>query len=176
MPKSILMTLAAAAWLMQAPALAQAPATSLCKPHEQVIFACRVKSNKLVSLCAHNLGRAQASLQYRFGRPGQIELQHPQQIAGSLQAFRHGSYSRYRVQHHTVGFERRGVHYTVYDYDDGDVTPGTPESHERGVEVSQDGQELATLRCTGRVRSELHLLQDLLPCDTDRSMDCPVKP
>lgn len=149
-------------------------APSLCQAQEQVIFSCSVKpSKKLVSLCARQLGSPAASLQYRFGRPGHIELQHPQQGVGSLQAFRHASYGRYRVERQSVSFENQGVRYTIFDDYEGDMKP---EVHERGVWVSQGERELATLRCTGPVRSELHRLREHLACDDTVALSCPAKP
>ena len=160
--------------LAQASAHAQPQPPSLCQPQEQVIFACSVKpSKKLVSLCARQLGSTQASLQYRFGRPGHVELQHPQQAAGSLQAFRHASYGRYRVARQSVSFENQGVRYTVFDDYEGDMKP---EVRERGVRVSQGERELATLVCSGPVRSELHRLRQHLACDETQALNCPAQP
>ena len=165
--------LATLSLLAQVSAHAQT-APNLCQPQEQVIFACSVKpSKKLVSLCARQLGSPAASLQYRFGRPGHIELQHPQQAAGSLQAFRHGSYGRYRVERQSVSFENLGVRYAVFDDHEGDMQP---ELHERGVRVSQGERELATLHCTGPVRSELHRLREHLACDDTQALSCPAPP
>ena len=156
------------------PVQAKPQPISLCQPKEQVVFACRVKpSNQLVSLCARDLGQPQASLQYRFGRPGQIELQHPQHATGSLQAFRHAGYGRYQVERQSVSFERRGVSYTVFDDYEGDMRPAR---HARGVQVSRGEQEPATLLCTGPVRSELHRLQGVLACDETQALACPAKP
>ena len=105
--------------------------------------------------------------------PGHVELQHPQQAAGSLQAFRHSSYGRYRVERQSVSFENLGVRYAVFDDHEGDMQP---EVHERGVRVSQGERELATLRCTGPVRSELHRLRELLACDDTQALGCPAPP
>ena len=174
MQKISLTLLAAFAVLDQGSVHAQTAPASLCQAQEQVIFSCSVKpSKKLVSLCARQLGSPAASLQYRFGRPGHIELQHPQQGAGSLQAFRHASYGRYRVERQSVSFENQGVRYTVFDDYEGDIKP---EVHERGVWVSQGERELATLRCTGPVRSELHRLREHLACDDTQALGCPAKP
>ena len=143
---------------------AQAQA-SLCSATEQVVFACRVKpSNKLVSLCARDLGGKAASLQYRFGRPGQLELVHPKPAAGSLAQFRYSHYGRYRVDRTEVRFENQGVGYAVYFNYEGD------EGNDRylgGVTVTRtvNGNDTEVdLPCTGTVRSNLPALQAHLAC------------
>ncbi len=52
---------------------------SLCSPGERVVFSAFAEgSNKLVSICSSSpLNESRGYLQYRFGRPGKIELQFP---------------------------------------------------------------------------------------------------
>ena len=68
-------------------------AASHCKSGEIIYFSCPIKgSEKLVSLCGsafRDKGRMSetAWVQYRFGRPGQIELAYPKQKSSLVEAF-----------------------------------------------------------------------------------------
>ncbi|MES2047077.1 MAG: hypothetical protein V4447_01655 [Pseudomonadota bacterium] len=55
-------------------------AESLCKPKEVLYYSCKIAgTQKLVSLCGSTLNEANGFwLQYRFGRPGQLELEYPE--------------------------------------------------------------------------------------------------
>lgn len=82
---------AAAAPAQDAQPSAQAQPT-LCTAGERVIFsAALVRSTKLVSLCGSpgDGDLPGAYVQYRFGRPGRVELEYPHDRAGSRQQFEH---------------------------------------------------------------------------------------
>jgi hypothetical protein len=66
---------------------------SLCVKGETVFFNCPVKSGKIISMCGSIAGESGSSnaaecLQYRFGRPGTIELSFPQAEQDSLSKFK----------------------------------------------------------------------------------------
>ena len=73
--------LAAAGALLAAAPTAQAggataparPAASLCAPGEAVQFSCPMGRGRTLSVC----GQPPAALQYRVGKPRQIELRYP---------------------------------------------------------------------------------------------------
>lgn len=59
---------------------------TLCARDETVFFNCRVaKSGKLISLCGD--AGAEKFLQYKFGRPGSVELTFPKARKDSLSQF-----------------------------------------------------------------------------------------
>jgi len=68
-------------------------APNLCAKGETVFFSCPVRGGKLVSLCG-NIGNGKDSgdagpwLQYRFGRPGAVELGYPAAKQASLARFK----------------------------------------------------------------------------------------
>lgn len=74
-------------------------ADSLCRPGETTYFACPTADGRQVALCGHafdtdKLGLPVATanpwLQYRYGRPGKLDMQWPAHRAGSLQKFSAG--------------------------------------------------------------------------------------
>jgi hypothetical protein len=76
-----------AAWL----ATDGASAGARCTAGEVPVFSCATTSGKVVSLCASpDLSETAGSLRYRFGRPGRVELAHPQDKTPPQAAFRAG--------------------------------------------------------------------------------------
>src|SRR5690349_4637553 len=100
-------------------------ATSLCAKDEKVIFSCSLKrSMKTVSLCSSSkLTRESGYLQYRFGRPGKVELEFPNNRAGSLKAFKYSHYFRAKVDYTEISFIRNGFTYAVFDDYNGEEKP-----------------------------------------------------
>jgi hypothetical protein len=73
--------------LLPTPGIAQRrPAASaprsLCKPGEKVLFQCRI-DRRTASLCA-GTGPEGKFVQYRFGRPGAVELAFPARGSAGL--------------------------------------------------------------------------------------------
>lgn len=64
---------------------------SLCAAEEFDMFNCAISgSGKLLSICASKsseLERGRGYVQYRFGRPGRVELEFPRERRGSTRAF-----------------------------------------------------------------------------------------
>jgi hypothetical protein len=147
---------------------ADAPATpaGLCQPGETVYFSCRVRAGKQVALC----GQLPAALQYRFGRPGRVELAYPANAASGPQAMAYAGYARYQAERQTVRFKTDGAEYTVFDFQEG-------QRRHAGVSVLPAGAQAETERaCTGPVTSQLQLLKAVLPCDADSALQggrCP---
>ncbi len=69
---------------------------TLCETDEQVLFDCAIKGKqKRISVCARgDLASDKGELQYRFGKPGAIELTYPEQAQGSIHHFTYSSYLR----------------------------------------------------------------------------------
>ncbi|MDN7701595.1 MULTISPECIES: hypothetical protein [Burkholderia] len=57
--------------------MAHAVEATLCQPHEEIYFSCSV-GEKVVSLCASgNISPDNGYVQYRYGKPGHVDLQFP---------------------------------------------------------------------------------------------------
>jgi len=87
MNKSILVLTCALLPAMGAQAATAAP--SLCEASQAVVLTCSLKgSAKLLSLCADaNFPAPGASLQYRFGAPGKVELRYPEAQPNGRKSF-----------------------------------------------------------------------------------------
>ena len=152
---------------------------SHCAADEMQAFNCRIQnSEKILSLCASaDLHTANSYLQYRFGKPGNIELHFPAQRAGSLQQFTYSHYLRYQVDYTSLSFRNGNTGYRVFDDyngedNQGEDNPGAenPEAlaQSYGVETGD-----TTLFCAEPVTSELAQLQGIVRCaDEDTSSDC----
>src|SRR5262245_25866074 len=92
-------------------------AASLCSKDEKIVFSCPLKrSMKIVSLCSsQKLSKDAGYLQYRFGAPGKIELEFPDNRADSLKAFKYSHYFRAKVDSTEISFSRNGYTYAVFD-------------------------------------------------------------
>jgi hypothetical protein len=146
--------------------------SSLCRAEEQVIFSCTAApAARTVSLCASSaLDHRRGYLQYRFGKPGAIELQFPQARANTQLAFRYAHYFRAQVDRTEISFDDQGYRYTIFDYYDGDMKPVTTIA---GIRVSKHGAtKLETeLLCQGKASSKLGSLETIIPRDPDNPLN-----
>jgi hypothetical protein len=85
-------------------------AGTLCHGNERVLFSATVTgSNKLVSICrSSRLDESRGHLQYRFGRPGKIELEFPKSREDTPSQFRYARYTRPLVTYLALRFETGG--------------------------------------------------------------------
>lgn len=133
---------------------------SLCGPSEVRYFGCRTAKGKLISIC----GEARGLTQYRFGRPGKVELQSAD--------LRYAHYMRYRTDHYEVSFDTNDTRYAVFDYVEG-------KQRSAGVQVTRPSGESVSIHCSGKAYSQLSKLESLLPCDEDNALNmggCPDTP
>lgn len=150
---------------------AQAAASGVpshCTADEWAVFSCAIEgSSRVVSLCATGEG-APATLVYRFGRLGRVELQYPDDRLDSLSRFRTQHYFRAGVDRREVSFTLGATRYAVFDEYDAAEHP----TRIRGVRVgTSDGSASETERpCAGQAISALPRLQDALPCDDAEEM------
>jgi hypothetical protein len=139
-------------------------ANTLCKKDERVIFSCPVKRpGKIVSVCASkNLTSEVGYLQYRFGLPGKIELEFPQDRNGSQRKFQYVHYFRARVDLTEINFDRDGYTYSVFDDYNGEEKPSISR---QGVSVNQPGTDLKEMSfvCRTKPRTDYTDLQAVLP-------------
>jgi len=150
--------------------VAQPP--SLCRAEEQIIFTCvAAASAKLVSLCGSRLlDHRRGYLQYRYGKPGTIELQFPQARANTQLAFRYAHYLRAQVNRTESSFDNQDYRYTLFDYYEGDVKPVVAVA---GVRVGKHGakRQETELQCQSRPASKLGSLESVIPRDHDNVLN-----
>lgn len=135
-----------------------ARAQNLCAADETAYFSCAASSGRSISLC----GKSAQTLQYRFGKPGHVELAYPAQPQDSVNAFWYAHYFRAQVDRFEIRFDNAGTEYVLFDY--------TEDGRRRaGVRVTQGDMESSVV-CRGPVRSRLLELQDKLKCDADNAL------
>ena len=130
--------LAAASFTVFASAALAAPA-SLCTTKETDIFSCPIHG-KIVSVCGLSPGQAE----YRFGRPGQVELQGRDLHIGE-QGYSGGGEDQ-------IYFQSNGYRYIVYDRTlrtgfgaDGHNDPQSSS----GLVDQKGGRTVSSTRCGG---------------------------
>ncbi|HOX47003.1 MAG TPA: hypothetical protein PK668_25630 [Myxococcota bacterium] len=109
---------------------AKAPKT-LCKPDEWVVFGCQMlEGGKLLSVCASKDlglkdGEVTGTIEYRFGRPGKVELTFPEGGLIVEGAFNFTRYTRPQDTMLALTFVNKGAKYEVYaDYVGNDQAAG----------------------------------------------------
>jgi len=136
---------------------------SLCVEGEKVVFSCVIqKSAKVVSLCGSpDLAKDRGYLQYRFGLPGKLELEFPQQKDSSPQSFKYNHYFRAQVDLTEISFSKDNFQYTVFDDFNGEEKPAIKR---QGVTVTPSGSDKEkTLLCQSRAKIEFLGLEEILP-------------
>ena len=135
---------------------------SLCAQDEQVIWSCEIANRKIASVCASKqLDKAGGYLQYRFGLPGKIELQYPQQREDTQTAFAYYRYTRPLVTYLGLRFKINEYEYEVYDNTNDEADGG----REAGVNVTPagDSTRMVDYRCRKHIVRHLIELEDIVP-------------
>lgn len=135
-----------------------ARAQSLCAKDETTYFSCPAGHGRSINLC----GKSAQTLQYRFGKPGRVELAFPARPEDGADAFRYAHYSRFQVDRFELRFDNAGTEYVLFDY----IESGRREA---GVGVTQGGKEIS-VSCRRPVRSRLAELEGKLKCDTESAL------
>jgi hypothetical protein len=160
------------ATVLEAQVASNRQASSLCRDEEQVIFSCAVNpGERIVSLCASSVvDHRRGYLQYRYGKPGAVDMQFPQARANTQRAFRYAHYFRAQVDRTEVSFDNHGYRYTIFHYYEGDVTPATTDA---GVRVSKHGatEPQTELQCHGNIQKTLGRLDSVIPRDHDNPLN-----
>lgn len=137
-------------------AAAETAQTTHCATSEQVVFACPVRSGKIVSVCAsRDLDERTGYLQYRFGRPGAVELEFPAERSGSQARFEYAHYFRARFELEELRFSNGGHDYVVHYYYNGEERRAAPDI---GVSIGK-----VSLPCAGRSINRLSTLEKVVP-------------
>lgn len=134
-------------------------ARGLCAEKETVYFSCKTKKQRWIALC----GAVPETLQYRFGREGNVEFKFPQNISEGANSFLFADYMRYQTNRTEVRFRNGDIDYVIFSYmEDG--------GHQAGVRVTTlDGKE-HELDCAGKVAERLNELKAVLSCDSDSAL------
>jgi hypothetical protein len=119
-------------------------AATNCSQTEEIFFNCRIeKSTKVLSICGKTHGKRYA--QYRFGRPGEVELSYPQFKTGSFSFFDYEfSGTSPNRGNFSVQFSISSYEYSVFSesYRNSSSTSNRP----KGVRViSKTGEEVSIL-------------------------------
>lgn len=120
-----------------------------------------------MAICASgNPGAADARAQYRFGRPGRVELNYPPDAATGPQALLTSHYGRAGVDRLTVHFETPAADYVVSDWTE------TGEPSIKGVDVTpkQTGAKGVHSACTGPVTKDAPQIAAHLRCDRESAL------
>lgn len=139
--------LALVATALACPVAARQPPSSLCQSGEAIVFSC-VAGAKIVSVCGTGYP------QYRFGKPGEVEMSLPEgrvapaaAASGEVVPFSGGGGVWLR-------FAKPPYAYVVYD-GIGNWGPGGAKKAIAGVVVEQNGRKIANIRCTAPAHSSL---------------------
>jgi hypothetical protein len=136
---------------------------TLCARDERVIFSCSIrKPAKIASLCASkDLTSDRGYLQYRFGLPGKVELEYPQDRSGSQQKFQYTHYFRAQFDQTEISFRNNGYEYSITDDYNGEEKPAQSV---QGVSVTAPGKpKEVSLSCRTKPKADYSDLQSVLP-------------
>ena len=138
--------------------------TFLCTPAESVIFSCSTERLNIIELC---LDKRTRLISYRYGRPERIELSYSGKQGGENEFF-FNHYFRSNVDYTRIGFVTAGYEYSVFrDYD------GAEGSIPRyGVIVSENGNEVAQIKCQSQVIDNMSKIIEQLRCDERSALGC----
>ena len=143
--------------------MSQLQTGTLCENTEQVVFSCTIKKPaKIVSLCSSKeLTKDRGYLQYRFGLPGNVELEFPKQREQTQSAFKYSHYFRAQFDQTEISFTQDGYEYAIFDDYNGEEKPAR---HDQGVRITppNNGKEV-TLSCRGKARAQYGDLAEVFP-------------
>src|SRR5688500_7074147 len=101
---------------------------TLCEKSEAVYFSCPVASSKRISVCGSPaISESEGYLQYRFGRPGAVELEYPKTKEKTQQQFYWEENNNYQGGSRTLYFEIGSYSYGVFSFELGDVLSNKSE-------------------------------------------------
>lgn len=136
---------------------------SLCASNEHVVWSCETqKERKLASVCtSKDLDKSRGYVQYRFGRPGQVELEFPKERAGSQSAFKYARYTRPLVTMLNLKFVNNGFTYTVGDDDNEEEKPPIRDAVIMITPSGANAKE-TILHCRKPITGSLMKLEDVI--------------
>ena len=125
---------------------------SLCTSDEKIVFNCTLKNSKIVSLCSsREISKDTGYLQYRFGKPGNLEQEFPKERDKSQQSFKYTHYFRAQVDLTEISFTSAGHQYSIFDDYNGEERPARTA---QGVKVTLPNGKEVTLNCRERAKAD----------------------
>jgi hypothetical protein len=140
--------------------LAGAP-QSLCTPTEKVVFSCPIHTGKHISVCS-----SEKSVQYRFGRPGKVELEYPKPRDFTPASFEYFHYFRPGETRVSLQFETQAADYTVFSESEGAITVAGV-----AVEVKSTGRT-ASLQCASKPKENWYEIEGKVVCANESMNTC----
>lgn len=132
---------------------------SLCTSDEKIVFNCTLKNSKIVSLCSsREISKDRGYLQYRFGKPGSIELEFPKERDTYQQVFTYTHYFRAQVDLTEISFTSEGHHYSIFDDYNGEERLARSV---QGLKVTPPKRKEVTLNCRERAKADYSNLGEL---------------
>jgi len=147
-----------------------AAAPTLCAADERVVFSCSTGAHA-ASICA---SKDLSSMQYRFGKPGSVELVYPEGGAKPADAFIMGSLAFSGGGGAWLRFDKGPFRYTIFTAV-GKWGRGGALADASGVAVERDGKAFANFPCRGAAASEMgpDLFEKLGLKESDEAFDIP---
>ena len=144
-----------------------ARAGSLCARDEQTIWSCEINGSRKT---ASNCGEAQMDagrgyVQYRFGRPGRVELEFPRQRQNTQSAFTYKRYTRPLVTYLAIKFVVDRYTYKIYDESNDEERPGRRVAR-ISVVPPGEGSKPGDLNCRKPIAGTLMSLEDVVTRST----------
>ena len=166
----ICLAMSAAGSAVVAPAFA---APTLCAANEQVIFSCSTGAHT-ASICASKNLSKDAAMQYRFGKPGSLELVYPEGGVKPADAFVYSTMAFSGGGGVWLRFRKGPIRYTIFTAI-GKWGQGGAVADASGVSVDNDGKEIAHFPCRGAAESEMgpDLFEKLGLTDAAEEYDIP---
>jgi len=123
------------------------PEPTLCSAKEQIIFSCATGRQKIVSLCASgDLKQSGGRVQYRFGKPGNIELSYPEKTEAWKELFTFSAHGFSGGGEYHIRFVNNAFEYLLYDQE-------TRPQENSGLLVRNNGKVVSHLKCVDGAHS-----------------------
>ena len=151
-----------------------ARASSLCARDEQTIWSCEIAgSRKTASICGSpQLDAGRGYVQYRFGRPGRVELEFPRQRQNTQSAFTYKRYTRPLVTSLAIKFTIDRYTYKIYDESNDEERPGRRAAR-ISVVPPGEGSKPSDLSCRKPIAGTLMSLEDVVTRSTSDDLTEP---
>ncbi|NSL55613.1 hypothetical protein [Uliginosibacterium aquaticum] len=133
----------------------------LCAPKERVVFSCSTNAGKQISVCSKR-----ESVQYRFGRPGKVELEYPRNGDFTPSSFDYFHYFRPDENRTSLHFDTGDAEYTIFS-----ESEGAKRSAGITVKVKANGR-LQSLRCAGAAQANWYEIEGKVECADEPMNTC----